>query len=71
MAARIETAAVKRAAWLSPEKARNPWRSIRILLDGAVTLRFLLKVATAGAIAGSVFGYYLRELRAAETDPET
>lgn len=41
------------------------------LLDGAVTLRFLLKVATAGAIAGSVFGYYLRELRAAETDPET
>ncbi len=40
-------------------------------LDGAFTLRFLLKVATVGAIAGSVFGYYLRELRAAEADPET
>ncbi len=40
-------------------------------LDGAFTLRFLLKVATVGVIAGSIFGYYLRELRAAEADPET
>ena len=41
------------------------------LLDGAVTVRFALKVLTVGAIAGSAFGYYLRDLRAAETDPET
>ena len=40
-------------------------------LDGAVTVRFALKVLTVGAIAGSAFGYYLRDLRAAETDPET
>ena len=26
---------------------------------------------TAGAIAGSAFGYYVRDLRAAENDPET
>ena len=40
-------------------------------LDGAVTVRFVLKVLTVGAIAGSAFGYFLRDLRAAETDPET
>ena len=41
------------------------------LLDGAVTLRFLLKVLTVAAIAGSAFTYYLRDLREAEADPET
>jgi membrane protein YqaA with SNARE-associated domain len=40
-------------------------------LGGELTLRFLLKVLTVGAIAGSVFGYYLRDLRAGEAAPET
>lgn len=40
-------------------------------LDGALTTRFVLKVLTVGAIAGSAFGYYLHDLRAAESDPET
>ena len=40
-------------------------------LDGAVTVRFALKVLTVGAIAGSAFAYYFRDLREAETDPET
>ena len=40
-------------------------------LDGAVTVRFVLKVLTVGAIAGSAFAHYLRDLRDAETDPET
>ncbi len=40
-------------------------------LDGAVTVRFVLKVLTVGAIAGTAFAYYLRELRDAESDPET
>ena len=40
-------------------------------LDGAVTVRFVLKVMTVGAIAGTAFAYYVRDLRAAEADPET
>ena len=40
-------------------------------LGGELTLRFLLKVVTVGAIAGSVFGYYLHDLRAGEATPET
>jgi hypothetical protein len=40
-------------------------------LGGELTLRFLLKVVTVAAIAGSVFGYYLRDLRAGESEPET
>ena len=40
-------------------------------LDGAVTVRFVLKVLTVGVLAGSTFSYYLRDLRAAETEPET
>lgn len=40
-------------------------------LDGAVTTRFVLKVLTVAVIAGGAFGYYLRDLRAAEADPET
>jgi hypothetical protein len=33
------------------------------LLAGDVTIRFLLKVLVVGGIAGTVFGYYLSELR--------
>jgi hypothetical protein len=32
-------------------------------LEGELTVRFLLKVLVVGAIAGPVFGYYLRDLR--------
>ena len=41
------------------------------LQHGAATARFALKVLTVALIAGSAFGYYLRDLREAETDPET
>lgn len=40
-------------------------------LGGELTLRFILKVLTVAAIAGSVFGYYLQDLRAGEAAPET
>ena len=33
------------------------------LLSGELTVRFVLKVATVGAIAGSAFTYYLRDVR--------
>ena len=36
-----------------------------------MTVRFVLKVLAVGAIAGAAFAYYLRDLRAAEADPET
>jgi hypothetical protein len=36
------------------------------VLDGDLTTRFLLKVLVVVAIAGSVLGYYLRDLRKAE-----
>lgn len=36
-------------------------------LGGELTTRFLLKVLTVGAIAGSIFGYYLMELRSEES----
>jgi len=32
-------------------------------LGGELTTRFVLKVATVGAIAGTIFGYYLRDVR--------
>lgn len=38
-------------------------------LSGELTVRFVLKVATAGLIAGAIFGHYLRDLRAAEREP--
>lgn len=38
------------------------------VLGGEITVRFTLKVATVAAIAGSIFFYYLRDLRRA--DPE-
>lgn len=38
-------------------------------LGGDLTVRFLLKVAVAAAIAGAVFGYYLHGTRAEETEP--
>jgi hypothetical protein len=40
-------------------------------LGGELTVRFLLKVLTVAIIAGSVFGYYLSELRTDEKEPET
>lgn len=36
------------------------------LLGGELTLRFTLKVLTIGAIAGTIFGYYLWDLRKEE-----
>lgn len=40
------------------------------LLEGELTVRFLLKVLTVGAIAGAVFGYYLWDLRQDDLPPE-
>jgi hypothetical protein len=39
-------------------------------LGGELGLRFLLKVLTVGTIAGSIFGYYLWDLRSEEAEPE-
>lgn len=36
------------------------------LLGGEITVRFLMKVATVAIIAGSIFGYYLSDLRREE-----
>jgi uncharacterized membrane protein len=36
------------------------------LLGGELTMRFVLKVLTVGAIAGTIFGYYLWDLRREE-----
>lgn len=38
------------------------------VLAGELTLRFLLKVVVAAAIAGSIFGYYLWDLRREEKE---
>lgn len=38
------------------------------LLGGELTLRFVIKVVTVGAIAGAIFGYYLWDLRAEEKE---
>ena len=38
------------------------------VLGGDLTLRFLLKVIVAGVIAGSIFGYYLWDLRSEEKE---
>jgi len=40
------------------------------LLGGELTVRFLLKVLTVAAVAGSVFGYFLWDLRQADRTPE-
>lgn len=40
------------------------------LLEGELTARFLLKFLTVAAIAGSVFGYYLWDLRQDDLKPE-
>jgi hypothetical protein len=37
-------------------------------LGGELTLRFVLKVVVAGSIAGSIFGYYLHDLRGEEKE---
>jgi len=39
------------------------------LLGGELSMRFVLKVLVVGAIAGSIFGYYLRDLRREEVAP--
>ena len=39
------------------------------LLGGGLTVRFLLKVVTVGTIAGTVFWYYLSDLRVDEKGP--
>ena len=36
------------------------------LLGGELTIRFILKVLVVGAIAGTVFGYYLGDVRREE-----
>ncbi|WP_411832140.1 DUF5671 domain-containing protein [Pseudoxanthomonas mexicana] len=38
-------------------------------LGGELTLRFVAKVVVAGLIAGSIFGYYLWDLRKEEKEP--
>lgn len=38
------------------------------LLSGELSLRFVLKVLVVGAIAGTIFGYYLTDLRREEKD---
>ena len=35
-------------------------------LGGEITVRFILKALTVGVLAGSIFGYYLRELQVEE-----
>ena len=40
------------------------------LLGGEFTVRFLLKVLAVGGIAGSVFGFYLWDLRQEDVEPE-
>lgn len=39
---------------------------IQHFLEGELTIRFLLKVAVVAVIAGTVFGYYLRDLQKEE-----
>lgn len=39
------------------------------VLGGELTTRFLLKVLVAAVIAGSIFGYYLQDLRREEKEP--
>ena len=41
------------------------------LLGGELTVRFVLKAATIAVIAGSVFGYYLRDLRLGEEESQS
>jgi hypothetical protein len=45
--------------------------AVYTFLGGELTARFLLKVLTVGLIAGTVFAFYLVELRADEQEPET
>lgn len=36
---------------------------VRIFLEGGLTSSFLLKVLTVGFVAGSIFGYYLNDIK--------
>jgi hypothetical protein len=43
---------------------------VNSLLGGELTIRFILKVLTVALIAGTIFGYYLWDLRHEEEDKE-
>lgn len=44
---------------------------VNSLLGGELTIRFFLKVVTIAVIAGTIFGYYLWDLRREEEEQET
>ena len=41
---------------------------VRIFLEGGLTSSFLLKVLTVGFVAGSIFGYYLSDIKKSKTE---
>ena len=41
---------------------------IRSFLEGELSIRFLLKVLTVGFVAGSIFGYYLTDIKKSKVD---
>lgn len=41
---------------------------VRQFLEGELTIRFLLKVLTVGFVAGSIFGYYLNDIKKNKTE---
>jgi hypothetical protein len=45
---------------------------VRNFLEGELTLRFGLKVLTVGFVTGSIFGYYLNDVKKdkAQNQPE-
>ena len=45
--------------------------AVYYFLGGELSVRFVLKVLTVAGIAGGIFGYYRRDLRTGEREPET
>ncbi|MEK7138363.1 MAG: DUF5671 domain-containing protein [Patescibacteria group bacterium] len=41
---------------------------VRSFLEGELSLRFLYKVLTVGFVAGSIFGYYLTDIKKSKVD---